>query len=130
MQLLGQTLKHRTRPPTLPSSLWGWAAAGLGESLKTAQQGDGEKHVPRDRHLLSVRSGCSQKMPASGRLINSKSLLLTALETGSPRSRCLGGVVSAPFCALGFSLGPRMAEGLWELRGLLGGTNPNGAFVT
>ena len=65
-----------------------------------------------------VRSGCYNKRPQTGWLINNRNLFLTVLEAISPKSGCQCGWVRALFWASGFSLCPHVAEGTRELCGV------------
>lgn len=68
--------------------------------------------------LVLVPLGCSNQIPQTGNLVDSRSLLLTALEAAGWRSWCQHGSVRALCVPAGhLSLCPHMADGAVELSG-------------
>ena len=67
--------------------------------------------------FVLVCSGCYNKIPQTGWLINNRHLFLTALKAGSLRSGCQSGQVMVLFPVTDFLLCPYMVEGARELPG-------------
>ena len=68
--------------------------------------------------VVLVCSGCYNKTPEVGQLINNRSLFFTVLEAGSPRSECQYSRVRTLFQVTDFQLYPPRGEGTRELCGI------------